>query len=159
MTNSLIDAAGYRSCVGIILINAQNKVFWAKRIDQDAWQLPQGGLWADETLEEAMLRELKEEIGLTPEHVEILGRTRQWLRYRLPAWHVRHRSKPICYGQKQKWFLLRFIGEDSDVQLDLSDAPEFDAWSWVDYSYPPLHVVDFKKDVYQAAFNELASFI
>jgi len=103
-----------------------------------------------------MLRELAEELGLRPEHVEILGRTVGWLHYRLPRRLIRRGSKPTCIGQKQVWFLLLLLGEESDVRLDLSDRPEFDHWRWVDYWYPLRAVVPFKRRVYLCALRELA---
>ncbi|MGH8362132.1 MAG: RNA pyrophosphohydrolase, partial [Gammaproteobacteria bacterium] len=103
----------------------------------------------------ALFRELAEEIGLRPEHVEVLGSTGQWLRYRLPARYQRHDSRPLCIGQKQIWFLLRLIGEESAVRLDASDMPEFDAWRWVDYWHPVEEVIFFKRQVYRQALTEL----
>jgi len=154
----VIDSEGYRPNVGIILCNADRRVLWAKRIGQRSWQFPQGGIREDElsTPERAMFRELAEELGLQPQHVEILGRTEGWLHYRLPRWLIRHGSKPICIGQKQVWFLLRLLGIESDVQLDLSNRPEFDQWRWVDYWYPLKAVVPFKRRVYSCALRELA---
>jgi putative (di)nucleoside polyphosphate hydrolase len=133
-------------------------VLWAKRIGQRSWQFPQGGIREDELSapERAMFRELAEELGLQPQHVEVLGRTEGWLHYRLPKRLIRHSSKPTCIGQKQVWFLLRLLGTESDVQLDLSNRPEFDQWRWVDYWYPLKAVVPFKRRVYCCALRELA---
>lgn len=133
-------------------------MLWAKRIGQRSWQFPQGGIRPDELAspELAMFRELAEELGLRPEHVEVLGRTVGWLHYRLPRRLIRRGSKPTCIGQKQVWFLLRLLGEESDVRLDLSDRPEFDHWRWVDYWYPLKAVVPFKRRVYLCALRELA---
>jgi putative (di)nucleoside polyphosphate hydrolase len=103
-----------------------------------------------------MYRELEEETGLRPEHVQVLGATPGWLRYRLPRKYLRHKQKPRCIGQKQVWFLLRFIGEEAHVRLDATDSPEFDLWRWVDFWYPLEHVVDFKRDVYERALRHLA---
>ncbi|MFO1433840.1 MAG: RNA pyrophosphohydrolase [Candidatus Competibacteraceae bacterium] len=154
----MIDSEGYRPNVGIILCNADRRVLWAKRIGQRSWQFPQGGIRPDELAspELAMFRELAEELGLRPEHVEVLGRTVGWLHYRLPRRLIRRGSKPTCIGQKQVWFLLRLLGEESDVRLDLSDRPEFDHWRWVDYWYPLKAVVPFKRRVYLCALRELA---
>ena len=154
----MIDSEGYRPNVGIILCNADRRVLWAKRIGQRSWQFPQGGIRENELAspEQAMFRELAEELGLRPEHVEILGRTVGWLHYRLPRRLIRRGSKPTCIGQKQVWFLLRLLGEESDVRLDLSDRPEFDHWRWVDYWYPLRAVVPFKRRVYLCALRELA---
>jgi len=152
----VIDLDGYRPNVGIILSNDRGRLLWARRIGQDAWQFPQGGIHASETPEEALFRELNEELGLYPEQVQIMGNTRGWLRYRLPQRLIRHHDKPVCIGQKQKWFLLRLIGEDSDVCLTGSPRPEFDHWRWVSYWYPVRKVVPFKRKVYVRALRELA---
>lgn len=154
----MIDSEGYRPNVGIILSNAERRVLWARRIGQCSWQFPQGGIHPDELAapERAMFRELAEEIGLRPRHVEILGRTEGWLHYRLPKRLIRRSSKPTCIGQKQVWFLLRMLGRESDVRLDLSERPEFDHWRWVDYWYPLKAVVPFKRQVYYRALRELA---
>lgn len=152
----VIDSEGYRANVGIILCNSQGRLFWAKRIRQRSWQFPQGGIRRDESPEQAMFRELAEEIGLQPRHVEVIGCTKGWLRYRLPKRLIRQHSKPTCIGQKQVWFLLRMMGTENDVRLDLSARPEFDHWRWVDYWYPLKAVVPFKRQVYLRALQELA---
>ncbi len=145
--------------MGIILTNQEGQLLWARRVQQDAWQFPQGGIRQSESPQDAMYRELEEEIGLQSHHVQVLGSTRGWLRYRLPKKFIRHEQQPVCIGQKQIWFLLRFIGEERHVRLDLSDKPEFDNWRWVDYWYPLDEVVSFKRKVYQRALNELAPLI
>ncbi len=155
----MIDSDGYRPNVGIILTNQAGRLLWARRIRQDAWQFPQGGIRAQETPKQAMFRELQEEIGLEPHHVDVLGSTRGWLRYRLPERFVRRHQKPVCVGQKQVWFMLRLVGEERFVRLDLSDNPEFDNWRWVDYWHPLREVVSFKRTVYKKALNELAPLI
>lgn len=152
----VIDSEGYRPNVGIILVNAEDRVFWARRVGQQAWQFPQGGIRCEESPLEAMFRELREETGLLPEHVRLLGCTRDWLRYRLPSNLVRKRAFPVCIGQKQKWFLLRMLVPDQTVRLDHGHRPEFDDWRWVDYWQPLSEVVSFKRDVYDSALNELA---
>ena len=152
----VIDSDGYRPNVGIILTNPRGQLLWARRIRQDAWQFPQGGIRAKETPEQAMYRELEEEIGLESGHVEMLGSTRGWLRYRLPERFIRRHQRPVCVGQKQVWFMLRLVGEERFVRLDLSDKPEFDNWRWVDYWQPLREVVAFKRTVYKKALNELA---
>ena len=152
----MIDLDGYRPNVGIILCNDRGRLLWARRIGQDAWQFPQGGIRREETPEEALFRELNEELGLSPEHVEVIGNTRGWLRYRLPSRLIRHHDKPVCIGQKQVWYLLRLAAEDGDVCLNLSDQPEFDHWRWVSYWYPVRNVVPFKRRVYTRALRELA---
>lgn len=152
----MIDSEGYRPNVGIILCNPERKLLWARRYGQDAWQFPQGGIRFDETPEEAVYRELMEEVGLEAHDVEIIGCTRGWLRYRLPKRFIRRKSRPLCIGQKQRWFLLRLTSADSRVKLDLTDAPEFDEWRWVDYWDPLQEIVFFKRRVYERALNELA---
>lgn len=131
-------------------------MFWAKRIGQDSWQFPQGGIRESESPEEALYRELREETGLQPEHVEIIGCTRKWLRYRLPKHLIRRRARPLCIGQKQRWFLLRLVGDEMHVRLDITTTPEFDGWCWVDYWRPAREVVFFKRQVYARALQELA---
>ena len=152
----MIDPDGYRPNVGIVLMHPDGRVFWARRVRRDGWQFPQGGMNTDETPLEAMYRELREETGLRPAHVDVLGATPGWLRYRLPPRSIRHRDRLVCIGQKQVWFLLRFKGEESDLQLDLCEKPEFDGWRWVDFWYPMEHVVTFKRDVYARALHHLA---
>ena len=151
----LIDKAGYRLNVGIILINETNNVFLGKRQGHDALQFPQGGLAPGETPKEALFRELREEIGLEREDVEILGVTKRWLKYRLPKQYLRHGSEPLVIGQKQKWFMLKLCANEQKIRLDLSNSPEFDSWRWVDYKDPPNVVIFFKKQIYIQALKEL----
>ncbi|MFT7133343.1 MAG: putative (di)nucleoside polyphosphate hydrolase [Cyclobacteriaceae bacterium] len=150
----MIDADGYRPNVGMIVANPQGQVLWARRVGQQAWQFPQGGIQDRESPEEALFRELNEEIGLLPEHVQIVGCTRGWLRYKLPRRLLRQKSSHFV-GQKQKWFLLKMLADDQDVSFAHSDTPEFDFWQWVTYWYPLSQVVQFKKDVYRRAMKEL----
>jgi len=152
----VIDSDGFRPNVGIIVANDENQVLWARRIRQNAWQFPQGGIRRNEDPVQAMYRELSEEIGLLPEHVELIGSTRGWLRYRLPERMVRRNCTPLCIGQKQKWFLLRLIGDEKAVCLDRGEKPEFDQWRWVNYWQPLKDVVFFKQQVYRHALEELA---
>ena len=154
----VIDPDGYRPNVGIVLMHPDGRVFWARRVRRDGWQFPQGGMNTDETPLEAMYRELREETGLLPEHVAVLGVTPGWLRYRLPQRAIRRRDKMVCIGQKQVWFLLQLTGQESDLRLDLTDKPEFDHWRWVDFWYPLQHVVIFKRGVYASALKHLAPF-
>jgi putative (di)nucleoside polyphosphate hydrolase len=155
----VIDRDGYRPNVGIILISNSGQVLWAKRIGQQAWQFPQGGIKHGETPEDALFRELHEELGLLREHVEMLGVTKDWLRYKLPSRYIRRRRGRVCIGQKQKWFALRLIAEESNVHFAASETPEFDGWRWVEYWHPLTEVVEFKREVYHSALNELASLI
>lgn len=155
----IIDRAGYRLNVGIVLVNDSGRVFWGRRQGHDAWQFPQGGLAAGETALDAMFRELYEEIGLDRTDIEILGVTKRWLKYRLPKQYLRHGSEPLVIGQKQKWYLLKLIASEQKVRLDLCDSPEFDSWRWIDYHEPEEHVIFFKKQVYTQALKELEHFL
>jgi putative (di)nucleoside polyphosphate hydrolase len=130
-------------------------VFWGKRIREHSWQFPQGGIKQGESPEQAMYRELGEEVGLLPEHVRILGRTRDWLRYDVPTHWVKREWRGSYRGQKQIWFLLRLTGRDTDVSLRASSHPEFDAWRWSEYWVPMESVIEFKRDVYKRALGEL----
>lgn len=159
MVYTVIDSDGFRPNVGIILCDNQNRLFWGRRIGQNAWQFPQGGIKPDETPEQAMYRELEEEVGLKPEHVEVLGVTERWLRYRLPKRFIRRHSHPVCIGQKQRWFLLRVNCKENDFCLDGCPKPEFDNWRWVDYWLPAKEVIYFKRRVYEKALEELARLI
>ena len=152
----MIDPDGYRPNVAIVLMHDDGRVFWARRVTRDGWQFPQGGMNTDETPVEAMYRELREETGLAPDHVELLGATPGWLRYRLPQRCLRRSERPMCIGQKQVWFLLRLTGAEHHVRLDHTDSPEFDSWRWVDFWYPLGHVVNFKRRVYTQALMHLA---
>ena len=155
----MIDRDGYRPNVGIILANSRNLVFWGKRIKEHAWQFPQGGIKAGESPEQAMFRELGEEVGLDAQHVRILGRTRDWLRYDVPSNWIRRDWRANYRGQKQIWYLLRLVGRDCDVCLRRSEKPEFDAWRWSAYWIPLQSVVEFKREVYSQALGELSRFI
>ena len=153
----MIDAQGFRPNVGIVIANEAGRLLWARRVGgRDAWQFPQGGIHEGETPEEALFRELKEEVGLDEDAVEILGSTRGWLRYRLPRRYQRKGQNPVCIGQKQKWYLLRLLASDEAVVLTDNDKPEFDHWQWVSYWYPLDQVVFFKREVYRRALRELA---
>jgi putative (di)nucleoside polyphosphate hydrolase len=155
----MVDRAGYRLNVGIILTNESGRVFWGKRQGHDAWQFPQGGLMCGENAQDAMFRELHEEIGLERADVSILGVTKRWLKYRLPKQYLRHGSEPLVIGQKQKWFLLKLITSEQKIRLDLCDSPEFDSWRWIDYQEPQEQVIFFKKQVYTQALKELEHFL
>ena len=154
-TSDLIDAQGYRANVGIVLIRDTGDVFLGGRSDGRGWQFPQGGVQRDESAEQALYRELREEVGLEPDDVQVLAATRQWLRYRLPRRYVRRRSQPMCIGQKQRWFLLRMLGGEDRLRFDLTEQPEFDSWRWVDYWSPVREVIYFKRNVYARALDEL----
>ena len=151
----MLDIQGFRLNVAIVLVNHNNNVLLAKRIKQNAWQFPQGGVNDNEDIIDALYRELKEEIGLDKEDVSIIASTKYWLRYKIPS-RLRRHTDPLFVGQKQKWFLLRFLGEDSKIKFDLSTKPEFDSWQWVSYWYPLRMVIDFKRGVYCKALRELS---
>ncbi|AGB83772.1 RNA pyrophosphohydrolase [Serratia rubidaea] len=153
----MIDDDGYRPNVGIVICNRQGQVLWARRYGQHSWQFPQGGINPGETAEQAMYRELFEEVGLSKKDVRILASTRNWLRYKLPKRLVRWDTKPVCIGQKQKWFLLQLMCSDADINMQRSSTPEFDGWRWVSFWYPVRQVVSFKRDVYRRVMKEFAA--
>ncbi len=150
----------YRPGVGIMLVNREGLVFVGRRIGMPAglaaWQMPQGGIDPGETPREAALRELREEVGT--DRAEILGETRGWLHYDLPEelagrpWGGRWR------GQRQKWFAMRFTGEDSDIDIAADGHPEFDAWEWVAAERLPELIVPFKRPLYVAVLDELGRY-
>lgn len=156
----MIDEEGFRPNVGIVLANTRGQILWARRVGgQNTWQFPQGGIQQGERPEDALLRELEEEVGLAEKDVKILASTRGWLRYRLPQRFQRARNDGrVCVGQKQKWFILQMLADDDAVHFDSSvdEPPEFDHWQWVSYWYPVDKVVSFKRDVYRKALKELA---
>jgi putative (di)nucleoside polyphosphate hydrolase len=153
------DANGFRSNVGIILSQGDGQLLLGGRAGQAGWQFPQGGIQLNESPREAMYRELEEEIGLQTGHVEILGETNDWLHYKLPEQYVRHERKPLCIGQRQRWFLLRLIASEEALDLETSDLPEFDRWRWVEFWHPVNEVIYFKRRVYARALHELGPHI
>ncbi len=153
----MIDNDGYRPNVGIVICNRRGQVLWARRHGQNSWQFPQGGIKCGEAPEQAMYRELFEEVGLRKKDVHILTSTRNWLRYKLPKRLIRRETKPICIGQKQRWFLLELICSDTDINIQRSSLPEFDSWCWVSFWYPIRQVVPFKRDVYRWMMKEFAA--
>jgi len=155
----MLDRDGFRPNVGIILLNQRSQVFWGKRIRTHSWQFPQGGIDRGENPEQAMFRELHEEVGLHPQHVQVLARTRDWLRYEVPDRFIRRDARGHYKGQKQIWFLLHLVGHDWDLNLRATDHPEFDAWRWNDYWVPLDLVVEFKRGVYEMALLELARYV
>jgi putative (di)nucleoside polyphosphate hydrolase len=155
----MLDRDGFRPNVGIILLNQRSQVFWGKRIRTHSWQFPQGGIDRGENPEQAMFRELHEEVGLLPQHVQVLARTRDWLRYEVPDRFIRRDARGHYKGQKQIWFLLHLVGHDWDLNLRATDHPEFDAWRWNDYWVPLDVVVEFKRGVYEMALTELSRFV
>ena len=155
----MIDSEGFRANVGIIIINDSRQVLWARRQGSDAWQFPQGGIKKNESAEMAMYRELKEEIGLEPDHVELLKFTDDWLRYRLPEKYIRKGREPLCIGQKQIWYLLKLIADEKHLDLTKMEDPEFDLWKWVDFWRPIDEIIFFKREVYKQALKQLEPYV
>ncbi len=155
----MLDRDGFRPNVGIVLLNQKIQVFWGKRVRTHSWQFPQGGIDRGEAPEQAMYRELHEEVGLLQEHVRILARTRDWLRYEVPDRYIRRDARGHYKGQKQIWFLLQLTAHDWDLNLRATSHPEFDAWRWNDYWVPLDMVVEFKRGVYEMALTELFRYL
>ncbi|CDG22883.1 RNA pyrophosphohydrolase [Xenorhabdus poinarii G6] len=155
----MIDEDGYRPNVGIVICNRQGQVLWARRYGQHSWQFPQGGINPGESSEQAMYRELFEEVGLNRKDVRVLASTRGWLRYKLPKRLVRWDTKPVCIGQKQRWFLLQLLCDEAEINVQRSKTPEFDGWRWVSYWYPVRQVVSFKREVYRRVMKEFAAIV
>ncbi len=155
----MIDSDGFRANIGMIVCNDFGNLLWTRRIGQNSWQFPQGGVDAGEASEQAMFRELKEEIGLGRQDVKILGSTKSWLKYRLPGRYIRQDSYPLCVGQKQKWYLLRLTANESRIHFDETGHPEFDHFMWVNFWYPLRQVISFKQEVYRQALSELMPFM
>jgi putative (di)nucleoside polyphosphate hydrolase len=153
--SDVIDRDGFRANVGIVLMAEDGRLFLGRRAGGRGWQFPQGGMRLGESAEESLFRELQEEVGLGSEHVQIVGRTRGWLRYRLPPRYVRRHLQPLCLGQKQHWFLLKLRCPEGCFRFDLTPQPEFDRWRWVDYWQPIREVIYFKRAVYKRALHEL----
>jgi putative (di)nucleoside polyphosphate hydrolase len=151
----MLDEQGYRPNVGIVLLNAHNQVFWGKRIKQHSWQFPQGGIDEGELPEQAMYRELWEEVGLRPEHVSLIGRTQDWLHYTVPEHWIKREWRGTYKGQKQIWFALRLLAKDHRINLRATPKPEFDAWRWANYWIELDTVIEFKRNVYERALVEL----
>jgi putative (di)nucleoside polyphosphate hydrolase len=152
----IIDRDGFRANVGIVLMAQDGRLFLGRRVGGRGWQFPQGGMSRGETLEQSLFRELQEEIGLTSRDVQLVGRTRHWLRYRLPARYVRRNVRPLCLGQKQHWFLLKLRDPAAAFRFDGTPQPEFDHWRWVDYWQPLREVVYFKRAVYSRVLHEFS---
>ncbi|MCB1353466.1 MAG: RNA pyrophosphohydrolase [Rhodobacteraceae bacterium] len=154
MTEAEILALPYRPCVGVVLLNPAGLVFAGQRIDNPtpAWQMPQGGIDDGESPETAALRELGEETGLAPASVEILGRTPEWLTYDLPHEIVPRIWKGRFRGQKQLWFLMRFLGQDAEIDI-ASKHPEFSEWTWMAPEAIVESIVPFKREIYVSVFE------
>jgi putative (di)nucleoside polyphosphate hydrolase len=154
--SDVMDPDGFRANVGIVLMQGP-RVFLGRRTGGRGWQFPQGGMRVGETPEEAVYRELAEEIGIERDSVELLGSTVEWLRYRLPPRYIRHNQHPLCVGQRQRWFLLRLVREDAKFDFRRTEEPEFDRWRWASWWEPVREVIFFKRPVYASALTELAA--
>ena len=160
MTRDEIEALPYRPCVGVVLMNQDGRVFAAQRIDNPtpAWQMPQGGIDADEKPRKAALRELWEETGITEDLVEFVAKTKDWVTYDLPdemvgqIWGGRYR------GQKQKWFLYRYLGSDAQVNI-ATEHPEFSQWRWIKADEMIATIVPFKRAVYEEVVRSFRAYL
>lgn len=152
----------YRPCAGIMLANTEGKVFVGQRIDKapegDAWQMPQGGIDDGEDAEKAALRELVEETGIAPELVDVIARSRNEHFYDLPDELLGKIWKGKYRGQRQWWFLMRFKGKNSDINIE-TDHPEFSRWQWVSPERLPQLIVPFKKRLYESLVTEFGDLI
>ncbi len=151
-----IDGEGFRANVGIVLMRDSGEVFLGRRTGGRGWQFPQGGVRRGEPIEQALYRELEEEIGLEKHQVALLGSTADWIRYRLPKRYVRRGRGPMCIGQKQRWFLLKLAVSEVDFNFTRTAEPEFDDWRWTNYWEPVREVIYFKRPVYVSMLTELA---
>ena len=145
----MIDFDGYRPNVGIVICNRKGRCFGLNDMGRIHGNSRKGGINDNESAEQAMYRELYEEVGLQPKDVKVLYASKHWLRYKLPKRLLRYDSKPMCIGQKQRWFLLQLVGDEKNINMNTTKSPEFDGWRWVSFWYPVRQVVSFKKDVYR----------
>ena len=153
MSAAEIAALPYRPCVGLVVMNRVGEVFAATRIDNptDAWQMPQGGVDEGEAPRDAALRELTEETGIEPASVEVIAETEEWIPYDLPHDLVPKLWKGRFKGQEQKWFLLRFMGDDAEIDIE-TEEPEFSAWRWMKPDEVIEKIVPFKRATYEQVF-------
>lgn len=154
MTEDEIAALPYRPCVGVVLINSDGLIFAGQRIDNPvpAWQMPQGGIDADEKPRAAALRELWEETGVTGDLVEFIAKTPGWVTYDLPPELLGKVWKGKFRGQRQKWFLFRFLGRDDQIRIE-TEHPEFSCWRWIGADEMVASIVPFKRAVYDEVIN------
>ncbi|HET9429302.1 MAG TPA: RNA pyrophosphohydrolase [Allosphingosinicella sp.] len=155
-----MNDGGYRPAVGVMLVNAEGKVWVGQRLDSklEAWQMPQGGLDSGEEPLQGALRELEEETGIPPGLIEILTQASEELTYDLPEDLIGKVWKEPWRGQRQTWFLARFLGRDEDVKLDTPE-PEFRAWKWADPAELPALIVPFKKKLYEDVLEAFADWL
>ena len=154
------EATLYRPNAGIIIFNKKGKLLWCKRKTGDGWQFPQGGIDEGESPEDAILRETYEEVGLQSKHIEIIKENERWIEYDVPKekipkyFSLKNRN---FKGQRQKWFLARFLGEDHEINLNLHNQIEFTDWTWSSYWHPVAAGVVFKRDSYRKVLNDFLS--
>lgn len=153
MTN--FSDLSYRPCVGLMVINEKKDIFTGQRLDfvSTAWQMPQGGIDEGEEHLNAAFRELREETSITQNHIELLAISTDWFTYELPLELVPKLWNGLYRGQKQKWFLMRFVGKDNYINLN-TKIPEFSCWRWSTKQQLVNSIVPFKKDLYKAVLKE-----
>ncbi len=160
VTLNVDDTLPYRTCAGVMLANTSGQIFVGQRIDNatEAWQMPQGGIDKGEEPEEAALRELFEETGIALEHVSVIARSRDEHCYDLPTEMIGRLWKGKYRGQRQTWFLMRFHGQDSDIDI-ATETPEFSAWKWLEPELLPELIVPFKRKLYRDILDEFRDLI